>query len=362
MVGFELGADDYVVKPYSLRELLLRVDAVLRRTAPAPAGSAARRCWCSASCASIATRTGSGSTSEEVDADRPRAAPAVHAARAPRARAVAPRPARRRLGDERRGHHAHRRHPRQAAAREAGRAPAPTSRPCAASAIGSRRRPITPRLSAAPAGRRRRAMKLDIRGKLFAVSLGLIVALAARGRDVSFGRRSRRTCSTASATICSRGWRWSRRGRRAAARPAARRGGTRWPTSSGRARTGASPSSTPTGVVLGDSEVAAGRARPASRTTANAPRWPRRWRAASRPSTRCSATVHERLMYAAVPLALPGGSARRGPAGRAARRGRPRRSRPSATSVGARWLVALVVAVVASSGRRADAVAARSAA
>ncbi len=38
VVGFELGADDYVVKPYSLRELLLRVDAVLRRTAPAPLG------------------------------------------------------------------------------------------------------------------------------------------------------------------------------------------------------------------------------------------------------------------------------------------------------------------------------------
>jgi two-component system phosphate regulon response regulator PhoB len=32
IVGFELGADDYVVKPFSVRELLLRVDAVLRRT------------------------------------------------------------------------------------------------------------------------------------------------------------------------------------------------------------------------------------------------------------------------------------------------------------------------------------------
>ena len=31
VVGFELGADDYVVKPFSTRELLLRVDAVLRR-------------------------------------------------------------------------------------------------------------------------------------------------------------------------------------------------------------------------------------------------------------------------------------------------------------------------------------------
>ncbi len=31
--GFECGADDYVVKPFSPRELLLRVDAVLRRSA-----------------------------------------------------------------------------------------------------------------------------------------------------------------------------------------------------------------------------------------------------------------------------------------------------------------------------------------
>ena len=37
VVGFELGADDYVVKPYSLRELLLRVEAVLRRKTPGPA-------------------------------------------------------------------------------------------------------------------------------------------------------------------------------------------------------------------------------------------------------------------------------------------------------------------------------------
>jgi two-component system phosphate regulon response regulator PhoB len=31
IVGFELGAADYVVKPFSVRELLLRIDAVLRR-------------------------------------------------------------------------------------------------------------------------------------------------------------------------------------------------------------------------------------------------------------------------------------------------------------------------------------------
>ncbi len=35
VVGFELGADDYVVKPFSVRELMLRIDAVLRRGRPA---------------------------------------------------------------------------------------------------------------------------------------------------------------------------------------------------------------------------------------------------------------------------------------------------------------------------------------
>lgn len=34
VVGLELGADDYVTKPFGLRELLARVQAVLRRTAP----------------------------------------------------------------------------------------------------------------------------------------------------------------------------------------------------------------------------------------------------------------------------------------------------------------------------------------
>ena len=32
VVGFEVGADDYVVKPYSVRELLLRVGGVLKRS------------------------------------------------------------------------------------------------------------------------------------------------------------------------------------------------------------------------------------------------------------------------------------------------------------------------------------------
>jgi two-component system phosphate regulon response regulator PhoB len=39
VVGFELGADDYVTKPFSARELALRVRAVLRRGEGAPATS-----------------------------------------------------------------------------------------------------------------------------------------------------------------------------------------------------------------------------------------------------------------------------------------------------------------------------------
>jgi two-component system phosphate regulon response regulator PhoB len=34
--GLELGADDYVVKPFSVKELLLRVKAVLRRQSETP--------------------------------------------------------------------------------------------------------------------------------------------------------------------------------------------------------------------------------------------------------------------------------------------------------------------------------------
>jgi two-component system phosphate regulon response regulator PhoB len=34
VVGFELGADDYVVKPFSVRELVLRVGAILRTRRP----------------------------------------------------------------------------------------------------------------------------------------------------------------------------------------------------------------------------------------------------------------------------------------------------------------------------------------
>ncbi len=49
VVGLELGADDYVVKPFNPRELLARIRAVLRRVPPAPTSmvSTLRRfaCW-----------------------------------------------------------------------------------------------------------------------------------------------------------------------------------------------------------------------------------------------------------------------------------------------------------------------------
>ena len=40
VIGLELGADDYVVKPFSVRELMARVKSVLRRARPIPSESA----------------------------------------------------------------------------------------------------------------------------------------------------------------------------------------------------------------------------------------------------------------------------------------------------------------------------------
>jgi two-component system, OmpR family, phosphate regulon response regulator PhoB len=42
VVGFEVGADDYVVKPYSVRELVLRIRAQLRHRTPRVPGEAPR--------------------------------------------------------------------------------------------------------------------------------------------------------------------------------------------------------------------------------------------------------------------------------------------------------------------------------
>ena len=48
--GLEMGADDYVTKPFSPRELVLRCQAILRRGSQADSGppgrpAMARACW-----------------------------------------------------------------------------------------------------------------------------------------------------------------------------------------------------------------------------------------------------------------------------------------------------------------------------
>ena len=46
VVGLELGADDYVVKPFSVRELMARVKSVLRRSAARPEEADSRSVMC----------------------------------------------------------------------------------------------------------------------------------------------------------------------------------------------------------------------------------------------------------------------------------------------------------------------------
>jgi DNA-binding response OmpR family regulator len=45
VTGFELGGDDYIVKPFSTKELFLRVEAVLRRSTPQGAVVRTRGTW-----------------------------------------------------------------------------------------------------------------------------------------------------------------------------------------------------------------------------------------------------------------------------------------------------------------------------
>ena len=115
VAGLEVGADDYVSKPFSPRELAARVKAVLRRTGPSARaevlelGDVARR------------PAGARGTRRRRDrrADRQGVRPARLPDRQRRHRRLARPAARPGLGHELRGRHAHRRRPRRAAAPQA---------------------------------------------------------------------------------------------------------------------------------------------------------------------------------------------------------------------------------------------------
>ena len=95
VVGLERGADDYVTKPFSPRELALRVDSVLRRTGERtrPASGSP-----TATSSSTATSTSPPLGGERLSPDRPRVRPAALPGRAPGHGVLARRAARRRCG------------------------------------------------------------------------------------------------------------------------------------------------------------------------------------------------------------------------------------------------------------------------
>ena len=59
VAGLELGADDYIVKPFSAREVMARVRAVLRRAAPSPTADGSRSGSASSASTRQSTRPGS---------------------------------------------------------------------------------------------------------------------------------------------------------------------------------------------------------------------------------------------------------------------------------------------------------------
>ena len=200
IIGLRLGADDYVVKPFSPAELVARVDAVLRRVGHEPEPEpplefGERR-------ASTRPRAGCTVGGEEVRADPAR----VRAAAVPRPPS--------RPGVHARGAHGpglallvlhghvdgHR--PRPPAAREDRARPGAcraTSRPCGASATGSRHDPQPRRRRGSPAalaasalgGGRSASTRRGVRCVLILAPLGLL--------DRRGGARARRGAPRASA-------------------------------------------------------------------------------------------------------------------------------------------------------------------
>ena len=117
VVGFELGADDYVPKPFSPRELEARISAILRRAERRVRGRCAL-CRRDRPPARLARRHGRR-RGRRVDGEGVR--PAHLLPRAPGHRALAGAPARHRLGDVLPRRHADGRHARRPVASQAGR-------------------------------------------------------------------------------------------------------------------------------------------------------------------------------------------------------------------------------------------------
>ena len=143
VLGFEVGADDYVVKPFSVRELVMRVRALARRTAErraarATTGGDRKLRWKGLELDPVRHRVFLDGVGAAAPPARVQADPGP--ARAPRARVHARPAARGGVGHLRRRQLAHGRHARAPAARAARSVTARPSRRCTASGTVSRSR------------------------------------------------------------------------------------------------------------------------------------------------------------------------------------------------------------------------------
>ena len=134
VVGLDLGADDYVTKPFGVRELLARIHALLRRTAAAPASEPDAQAPFQIGAATIDPKTFQLKRGKDGRRTHRQRAEAAATLRRPPGRGLLPRPpAQRSLGLQLLRHHAHagpgHRPIAQEARRQRRRTPTPPHRP-----------------------------------------------------------------------------------------------------------------------------------------------------------------------------------------------------------------------------------------